>query len=182
MKFFKILLILCLCFISCKTKKEKQVQNQEESSKLKLPERPNILWLVTEDMGAYIPPFGDSTVVTPNLSKLAKQGVIYPNLYSTSGVCAPSRAAIATGMYPSSIGANHMRTTSYNKEIGVPNTRIGVTEMKINLFLQYLILPKLTNLVYLSLMDLEKLKPDITKQVTNNTNGKVLGSLTLKIE
>ena len=120
MKFFKILLILCLCFISCKTKKEKQVQNQEESSKLKLPERPNILWLVTEDMGAYIPPFGDSTVVTPNLSKLAKQGVIYPNLYSTSGVCAPSRAAIATGMYPSSIGANHMRTTSYNKEIGVP--------------------------------------------------------------
>ena len=120
MKSFKILIILCLCFTSCQTKKEKQAQNQEATSKLKLPERPNILWLVTEDMGAYIPPFGDTTVATPNLSKLAKQGVIYPNLYSTSGVCAPSRAAIATGMYPSSIGANHMRTTSYNKEIGVP--------------------------------------------------------------
>jgi arylsulfatase A-like enzyme len=81
---------------------------------------PNILWLVTEDMGHYIPSFGDSTIVTPNLSKLAKEGVIYPNLYSTSGVCAPSRAAIATGMYPSSIGANHMRTTSYNDVIGIP--------------------------------------------------------------
>ncbi|WP_299059444.1 sulfatase [uncultured Polaribacter sp.] len=80
----------------------------------------NILWLVTEDMGAYIPPFGDNTVATPNLTRLANEGVIFPNLYSTSGVCAPSRAAIATGMYPSSIGANHMRTTSNTKETGLP--------------------------------------------------------------
>ena len=84
------------------------------------PNRPNILWLVTEDMGAYIPPFGDSTIQTPNLSRLAKEGVIYPNLYSTSGVCAPSRAAIATGMYPSSIGANHMRTNSNMDKTGLP--------------------------------------------------------------
>lgn len=85
-----------------------------------LPERPNILWLVTEDMGAYLPSFGDSTIVTPNLSRLAKEGVVYPNLYATSGVCAPSRAAIATGMYASSIGANHMRTTSYTEVTGLP--------------------------------------------------------------
>ena len=86
----------------------------------KVSKTPNILWLVTEDMGHYIPSFGDSTIVTPHLSKLASEGVIYPNLYSTSGVCAPSRAAIATGMYPSSIGANHMRTTSYSEVTGVP--------------------------------------------------------------
>jgi arylsulfatase A-like enzyme len=83
-------------------------------------ERPNILWLVTEDMGAYIPPFGDSTIQTPNLSRLVQEGVIYPNLYSTSGVCAPSRAAIVTGMYPSSIGANHMRTNSNMDNTGLP--------------------------------------------------------------
>lgn len=101
----------CLVFLlSCQsTKKE-----------AKLPKKYNILWLVTEDMGAYIPPFGDHTVKTPNLSRLAQEGVIYPNLYSPSGVCAPSRAAIATGMYPSSIGANHMRTTSNTKETGLP--------------------------------------------------------------
>ena len=80
----------------------------------------NILWLVTEDMGPYIPPFGDETVATPNLTRLANEGVIFPNLYSTSGVCAPSRAAIATGMYPSSFGANHMRTTSYTEVTGLP--------------------------------------------------------------
>lgn len=120
MKFLKIALLLSLLITSCQTKKGKQNENQEEIAELKLPQKPNILWLVTEDMGAYIPPFGDSTVVTPNLSKLANEGVIYPNLYSTSGVCAPSRAAIATGMYPSGIGANHMRTNSYTEVTGLP--------------------------------------------------------------
>lgn len=91
-------------------------QKEANSTSKKL----NILWLVTEDMGAYIPSFGDSTIVTPNLSKLASEGVVYPNLYSPSGVCAPSRAAIATGMYPSSIGANHMRTTSNTQQTGLP--------------------------------------------------------------
>ena len=93
---------------------------QSSKKEIKQTKPLNILWLVTEDMGAYIPPFGDNTVSTPNLTRLANEGVIFPNLYSTSGVCAPSRAAIATGMYPSSIGANHMRTTSNTKETGLP--------------------------------------------------------------
>ncbi|MEM9918002.1 MAG: sulfatase [Bacteroidota bacterium] len=74
------------------------------------PKRPNILWLVAEDLSPVIPPFGDSTVSTPNLSRLAAEGICYPNTFSPSGVCAPSRAAIALGMYPSGIGAHHMRT------------------------------------------------------------------------
>lgn len=77
-----------------------------------LPERPNILWLVAEDLSPIIPPFGDHTVETPNLSRLADEGVRYSNVFSTSGVCAPSRAAIATGMYQNGIGAHHMRTTN----------------------------------------------------------------------
>ncbi|MDP5231277.1 MAG: sulfatase, partial [Cellulophaga sp.] len=91
-----------------------------ETDTLEFQDRPNILWLVTEDMGSYIPSFGDSTIVTPNLSRLAREGVVYPNLYSTSGVCSPSRAAIATGIYPTSFGANHMRTNSYMEETGLP--------------------------------------------------------------
>ncbi|WP_396600615.1 sulfatase [Algibacter sp. R77976] len=120
MKFLKIVVLLCLCFASCNELKKKDQKLEIGKSSLDLPQGLNILWLVTEDMGAYIPPFGDNTVATPNLSRLAEEGVIYPNLYSTSGVCAPSRAAIATGMYPSGIGANHMRTTSYNELVGVP--------------------------------------------------------------
>ena len=119
MKFLKVLFIIGVCLVGCQSKGKSNIKPENKVA-LELPKRPNILWLVTEDMGPYIPPFGDHTVATPNLSKLAEEGVIYPNLFSTSGVCAPSRAAIATGMYPSSIGANHMRVNSYNEEIGVP--------------------------------------------------------------
>lgn len=72
--------------------------------------QPNILWLVAEDLSPYIPSFGDSTTTTPTLSRLSAEGIRYARVFSPSGVCAPSRAAIATGMYPSGIGANHMRT------------------------------------------------------------------------
>ena len=78
--------------------------------------RPNILWLVVEDMSPIIEAYGDKTVATPNISALAKEGIVFTNAYSTSGVCAPSRAALAMGMYPSSFGANHMRTTSNTQD------------------------------------------------------------------
>lgn len=119
--FVVVLVVTTVLLASCQTKTKERKNDVATSTALELPNRPNILWLVTEDMGSYIPSFGDSTIVTPNLSRLAKEGVIYPNLYSTSGVCAPSRAAITTGMYPSSIGANHMRTTSYTEVTGLPS-------------------------------------------------------------
>ena len=51
-------------------------------------------------------------MATPNLDRLAAEGVRYTRVFSTSGVCAPSRAALATGMYQNRIGAQHMRTTN----------------------------------------------------------------------
>jgi|TARA_Y100000310_G_scaffold345155_1_gene462227 arylsulfatase A-like enzyme len=74
------------------------------------PKRPNVLWIVAEDMSANIPAFGDATIETPHLSRLANEGVCYDNFFTPAAVCAPARAAIATGMYPSRIAANHMRT------------------------------------------------------------------------
>lgn len=70
---------------------------------------PNVVWLVAEDLSPILPPYGDSTVSTPNLDRLAREGVRYTNAFSPSGVCAPSRCALATGMYPSSIGGHNMR-------------------------------------------------------------------------
>ncbi|MBD0287435.1 MAG: sulfatase [Flavisolibacter sp.] len=74
--------------------------------------RPNILWITCEDISPYIGAYGDKVVKTPNIDQLAKEGVRYTNVYTTAGVCAPSRAAIVTGMYQTSIGAQHMRTLS----------------------------------------------------------------------
>ena len=71
--------------------------------------KPNIVWIVTEDLSPIIPAYGDSTVETPNLDRLAREGIVYTNVFSPSGVCAPSRCALTTGMYPSSIGGHNMR-------------------------------------------------------------------------
>ncbi len=57
--------LVCLLLTSCETEKKSLKIDSEIVSKLQLPDRPNILWLVTEDLGPYIPPFGDSTIQTP---------------------------------------------------------------------------------------------------------------------
>jgi hypothetical protein len=72
--------------------------------------RPNIVWIVADDMSFEIGAFGDPLARTPNLDRLADEGVRYGNAFATSGVCAPSRAALITGMYATSIGAHHMRS------------------------------------------------------------------------
>lgn len=80
------------------------------SSKEKDVKKPNILWITCEDMSEHLGCYGDFTVPTPNIDRLAREGVRYTNMYSIAGVCAPSRSAIITGMYPTSIGSHNMRT------------------------------------------------------------------------
>ena len=70
----------------------------------------NILWISLEDTSPRFGCYGDPVARTPHLDKLAAQGCVYPNAFSTAGVCAPSRACIITGMYATSIGAHQMRT------------------------------------------------------------------------
>jgi N-sulfoglucosamine sulfohydrolase len=72
--------------------------------------QPNILWITCEDMSLHLACFGDKEVKTPNLDQLAAAGIRYSHVYSTAGVCAPSRSSIITGMYQNSIGTMHMRT------------------------------------------------------------------------
>jgi len=73
---------------------------------------PNVLLIVAEDLGPRIGAFGDPVAATPNLDRLAAQGVRYPNSFTASGVCAPSRAALITGLHPISWGGQHMRTST----------------------------------------------------------------------
>ena len=74
-----IIYLLGILLVGCQTGPKNSEKEIAISTEIQLPERPNILWLVTEDMGSYIPSFGDSTIVTPNLSRLAAEGVVYPN-------------------------------------------------------------------------------------------------------
>ena len=73
-------------------------------------DRPNILWLTSEDHGPHLGAYGDDYADTPNLDVLARRGMLYRNAWSTAPVCAPARTAIISGVYPPSSGAHHMRS------------------------------------------------------------------------
>lgn len=75
-----------------------------------IKDRPNILWLVSEDNNPFVGAYGDTLAKTPTIDALARKGVLFRNAYSNAPVCAPSRFAILTGVYPESCApANHMR-------------------------------------------------------------------------
>src|SRR5688572_13682136 len=90
-------------------------------------QRPNIVWIVGEDLGPHLRCYGDSQALTPNLDRLAKEGVRFTRAFTHSPVCAPSRSGLITGMYPTTIGTHHMRSkllkplrpfTTYLREAG----------------------------------------------------------------
>ncbi|HOF40988.1 MAG TPA: sulfatase-like hydrolase/transferase [Candidatus Hydrogenedentes bacterium] len=70
---------------------------------------PNILWLTCEDISPQLGCFGQPGATTLNLDRLASEGARYVNAFSVSGVSAPSRSCLITGMYPNTLGTQHMR-------------------------------------------------------------------------
>jgi N-sulfoglucosamine sulfohydrolase len=74
------------------------------------PERPNILWISVEDISPDLSCYGATGISTPNIDRLAREGILYRHAYATVGVSAPSRSSVITGMYPVSIGSHNMRT------------------------------------------------------------------------
>lgn len=71
--------------------------------------QPNIIWIIAEDMSQELGCYGNSLIETSNIDNLAKKGMRFTNVYTTASVCAPSRTALATGMYQTSLGACHLR-------------------------------------------------------------------------
>jgi len=102
-------------------------------------QKPNILWIVCEDISPTLSMYGDNTAKTPNLDQLAKESVVYDNAFAPVGVCAPTRSSIITGMYPTSIGTMNMRT---GKDVHSWGTRkyeskIPITDIKGDTIRQY---------------------------------------------
>lgn len=103
--------------------------------------RPNIIWITCEDISPYMHCYGDNVVKTPNIDQLAKEGRQFQSMYTAAGVSAPSRSGIITGMYPTSIGTQHMRTSNIkptiNEKTGVPNYS-AVIPSEVRCFPEYL--------------------------------------------
>lgn len=72
--------------------------------------RPNIVWIVGEDMGPELGCYGDAQAITPNMDRLAREGVRFTHCFTHAPVCAPSRSGLITGQYPTTIGTHHMRS------------------------------------------------------------------------
>ncbi|MBD3265758.1 sulfatase-like hydrolase/transferase, partial [bacterium] len=73
-------------------------------------EKPNILWITSEDNGPELGCYSDRFADTPNIDSIAAKGMIYKRAWSTAPVCAPARTCIISGVYPPSTGSQHMRS------------------------------------------------------------------------
>jgi uncharacterized sulfatase len=74
--------------------------------------RPNILWITCEDTSPLLGCYGDAFAITPNLDRFAKQSVRYTSAFGYTGVCAPNRSCLITGIYPLRLGSQNMRSTT----------------------------------------------------------------------
>ena len=93
--------MLILLSSSCINKKD-----QVETGKLV----PNILFIPVDDLRPELGAYGDSTILTPNMDRLARQGVSFSRAYCQQAVCNPSRASLLTGLRPDSIQVWDLRT------------------------------------------------------------------------
>ncbi len=73
-------------------------------------DRPNILWITVEDISPYLGCYGHKHAHTPNLDRLARQGIRYDQAYANAPVCAVARSALLTGMHSPAIGTHQMRS------------------------------------------------------------------------
>ncbi len=71
----------------------------------KSADRPNVIVIFTDDQGyGDLGCFGSTTIATPNIDRMAKEGRTYTSFYTACSVCSPSRAALLTGCYPKRVG------------------------------------------------------------------------------
>jgi len=88
--------------------------------------QPNILWINCDDLGRELACYGNPDVFTPNIDRLAAEGILFENGYANAPVCSPSRSSMITGMYPTAINSVNHRTIDMQK---LPEGVVPVMEL-----------------------------------------------------
>ena len=90
--------ILSFSQLACSNTGGKEAKSEKKAG---TPERPNILVVYLDDLGyGDVSAYGQNTLPTPNIDKLAQGGIRFTNGYATSATCTPSRYGLLTGIYP----------------------------------------------------------------------------------
>ena len=98
-----------LLFSSCSVQKQKKF--------------PNFIIFIGDDIGWNdIGAYGHPTIRTPNIDRLAKEGMIFTNAFLTASQCSPTRASVITGRYPHNAGAQDLHDP-------LPEAQITITEL-----------------------------------------------------
>ena len=85
------------------------------------PSRPNLLFILSDDQGAWaMGCAGNKEIRTPNLDRLAREGIRFDNFFCASPVCSPARASILTGSIPSQHGVHDFISMPHDRQ-GKPN-------------------------------------------------------------
>ena len=83
-------------------------------------ERPNVIWIVVDDMSPNFSCYGETAIQTPHVDRLAAEGVRFTRAYATSPVCSTFRSALITGMYQTTTGTHHHRSGRGAHRITLP--------------------------------------------------------------
>lgn len=83
--------------------------------------RPNVVWIVVDDMSSHFGYQNEPLAKTPNVDRLARQGVVFSKAYATAPVCSTFRSAMITGMYQTAIGGQHHRSSRGELQIQLPS-------------------------------------------------------------
>lgn len=104
-----------VAFITIAAQLGLQAQNKKET-------KPNVVFILADDLG-----WGDlscygSPVATPNIDRLASQGMLFTNFYVAGSVSSPSRTGLITGCYPArNLIFDYLATPELNKQRGIPD-------------------------------------------------------------
>jgi arylsulfatase A-like enzyme len=91
---------------------------------------PNILWIYLEDTAPLLGSYGTSIISTPNIDKLAENGILFTNAIMPSPVCSASRSSIITGMMSTTLGLhNHHSSRTEESAIYLPDSVITIPEI-----------------------------------------------------
>lgn len=78
----------------------------------------NIVWIVIEDASPHLGCYGETLIKTPNIDQLSREGIRFKNAFVTAPVCSPSRSAMISGMYQTTLGAHNHRSQNSSKKGG----------------------------------------------------------------